>query len=401
MPTRALSFFATIFLSGLSPVYADDAGNADSSDSLFDNVEFFGRVFLDYASLEGDNTAFDISDAELRTGRIGFKAKITSRVKIKTELEFHDDGDAALTDTYLEWKAQTVKFRLGQFKTPNSLEEATSSRFILLQERAAFTDAFQLDRRVGAAVLGGDERFRYSIGVFGQNIESGETFGGYALAGRMTFAPKISGNNVQAHIGLSARYRDVDNDEPALRYRQRPVSHIPGRILATSRIADSDFFAGAEAALSKNGFWVSGEYALVFADVTADGENAQFSGGYINGGYIFGGEQTMKNGKLDRPIVDNPAGKNGLGALAVTVRYDTLDLHDGAINGGAYDSYTLGVDWWPTSHFRLGLNGFIVDADLGTIASGLDPAIAAAVARGVRSETIRGVMLRAQFDFKT
>jgi phosphate-selective porin OprO/OprP len=54
-----------------------------------------------------------------------------------------------ITDAYIEYDGPVIEpgfVRIGQFKTPNSLEEQTSARFITFMERAAFTDAFDFDR---------------------------------------------------------------------------------------------------------------------------------------------------------------------------------------------------------------------------------------------------------------
>ncbi len=362
------------------------------------DFKVFGRVVADYAAASGDNTVFDISSGELRTARIGLAGKIYDRVKVKAELSIDDDGDAALTDIYAEYNIGRPKIRIGQFKTPNALDEAASSRFISTHERSAFTDAFALDRRVGAAILEGNDRYSYMLGVFAQNIED-DTFGGYAIAGRFTYSPQLGSDDVQTHFGVSARYRNVGADQSLIRYRQRPITHIPGRIIATDRIAGSDLFIGFETAVTKGGFWASGEYALTVPDCDLCPDNVTFSGGYIDAGFIWKGERKIKGARFDRPTVFRGVDEGGPGAFAFVVRVDTIDLQGASVDGGAYNSYTIGADWWPTSHIRLGVNGFIIDADLGDTAGGLDAAFADAVLAGIREETVRGVTVRAQVDF--
>jgi len=107
----------------------------------------------------------------------------------------------------------------------------------------------------------------------------------------------------------------------------------------------------------------------------------------------------IKGGKFNRPKVDHPVTDGGMGALALVARYDMIDLNDAGINGGSYDSYIIGVDWWATKYTRLGVNYFNVDADLGTSTSGLDSAFAALVTASAPGEDVEGVMFRAQFDF--
>jgi phosphate-selective porin OprO and OprP len=363
------------------------------------DFKIFGRVVADYAIASGDNSDFDISSGELRTARVGLSGKLYGRAKFKAELSIDNDGDVALTDVYVDYNIGRPKLRIGQFKTPNSFNEQTSSRFTPTHERAAFTDAFSLNRRVGVAVLESRDRFSYTLGIFAQNIKGEATFGGYAVAGRFTFAPELGVEGLQTHFGVSARYRKADSDGPLFRYRQRPVSHIPGRILATDRFAASDVFIGFETAAAKGRFWAAGEYALTFASCDACFGDNTLSGGYIEAGFMVNGEPTLKGARFDRPKIFNGVNEGGLGALAFALRADTIDLENAPTSGGGYNSYTIGADWWLTERIRLGANGYIVDADLSETTLGLDAAFAGAVLAGLRDETVRGVAFRAQVDF--
>ena len=49
----------------------------------------------------------------------------------------------------------------------NSLEEMTSSRFITFMERAAFIEAFFLDRQIGAGIYAGDDHWSFQTGYYG------------------------------------------------------------------------------------------------------------------------------------------------------------------------------------------------------------------------------------------
>ena len=202
------------------------------------------------------------------------------------------------------------------------------------------------------------------------------------------------------------RYRSIGDTQSDLRYRQRPVSHIPGRILSTGRIADSDLFVGAEAAAIFSNLWVAGEYGVTFADCSAAAlassacvDDPKLSGGYGEVGVVIGGKRGYKGGKFARTIVDNPVTKGGMGAVALVVRFDTIDLTDGGVNGGSYNSYTIGADWWATKYTHIGVNFFKVDAELGASTSGLDSNFAALVTTGAVEEDVKGVIFRAQFDF--
>lgn len=373
------------------------AGEGSENGPVIASAELFGRIMLDYADADGKNTPFNVNETELRRARIGTQLTFENGAKFKVEINTNDSGDVNLTDAYLKFNTglNAAKIQIGQFKTPNSFEEATSSRFMSILERAAFTDAFELNRRVGVAVTGKTDRHTYALGVFGQNIHDDETFGGYAVAGRTTFRPRISAEDTVIHTGLSFRYREVDADQSQLRYRQRPVTHIPGRIVATNRFAGSDVFVGVESAVVMGPIWVAGEYAFTFANCTACAEDPTFSGGYLEAGFMLNGKRIIKGGKFDRPEIYD----GQFGAASLALRFDRLDLMETVINGGSYRSVTLAADWWPKKSLRFAVNGFIANADLGATTSGLDPVFADAVSTSLSEETVKGVVLRAQIDF--
>lgn len=277
----------------------------------------------------------------------------------------------------------------------------TSSRFISTLERAAFTDAFEFNRRLGATVNAKGGRYTLSAGVFGDNLEEDSLKEGLAAAARATFNP-VKTDDTIVHLGGSLRYRQTGDTQVDFRYRQRPVSHIPGRIISTGRIADSDFFIGAEAAAIHKIFWAAGEYGVTFADCNAAAAcigDPTLDGAYGELGVFLGGKRGYKGGAFNRPGIDTPVSKGGKGALALVAHFDTIDLSGAGVDGGGYDSYTLGAEWWATKYTHVGVNLFKVDADLGGETSGLDSNFAALVTSGVRNEDVTGVIVRAQFDF--
>lgn len=371
-----------------------------SSVNAADTPTIFGRFLYDYANLQGEDTEFETDESELRAFRLGAKGSLIDGVKYKFSLTFENSDDALLTDAFLEFSPKGIpgNIRVGQFKTAISLDEETSSRVISTHERAAFTDAFEFGRRVGIAVQDTSEQLTYSLGVYAQNFENADTLGGYTIAGRVAYAP-IANDDLKIQIGSSFRLRAVGEDEQLLRVRQRPVSHIPGRIINTGRIADRDLYIGGEIAIQKGPFWVASEYAASFTDCVACADDPVLTAGYVEAGFVVGGVRKIKKGKFDAPTVHKDIHQNGLGALTFVVRYDSINLTDGEIDGGAYDALILGGDWWPTEKIRFGINLFTIDAELGTATSGVSSEIADAILLGITEEEIRGLTLRAQFFF--
>ena len=379
-------------------------------------IKLGGRLHVDYASASSDNTDFDVSATALRRARLKGHGQFGKGLKYKIETTFDEGGDVNLEDAYLSWKpdGSPITFKAGHFKTQNSLQEANSSLDEDLIERAAFTDAFQLDRRVGFEVSTKSDNYQVQLGVFGENleeIENNDGNEGIAIAGRGVYKFDVAGGLI--HTGSSFRYRD-QNDASDLRYRQRPFVEQTGRIISTGRVAESDTFFGGEVAGLFGPAWAIGEYTVVNADCaegsTVCTEDPSFTGWSIGGGYVFGGKRNYSTGKFKRVTVDNPVTQGGWGALSVNARYDTLDLTDEGIQGGELDTFAVGVNWWLHKQTRIQLNYFNSDATLSGENTGGSLGVADVFApsttvddvttlRGFDEDTVDGFVVRLQYDF--
>src|SRR3546814_16382077 len=94
-------------------------------------------------------------------------------------------------------------------------------------ERAAFTDAFNFERRVGLSAGYENGPLIANVGVFTDNVhdldDENNSIGGDA---RLVFAPKMG--ETQLHFGGSAHFRDnkdLAERGDTIRYRQRPMVH--------------------------------------------------------------------------------------------------------------------------------------------------------------------------------
>ena len=221
----------------------EPAPSISSPDGKFE-MNLRGRILVDSSWISDDDNTIDTKATEFRAARLGIEGKAWKTVKYKFESDFAGN-EVDVKDAYLEWKTGPgLKLTVGQFKTPNSLDEQTSSRHISVMERASFTDAFELARRIGVSVGVGGDDWTAKVGAFRGSNGIDEENEGSAYAGRFTYSPKIS--DVQTHLGASFRARTA-GDQSDFRYRQRPHQHLsPTRFVNTDRIAEKDFFYGAE-----------------------------------------------------------------------------------------------------------------------------------------------------------
>ncbi len=373
-------------------------------------IKVGGRLHVDYASADADTADFDLSATALRRGRIKGYGNFGDNLKYKIEFNTNSSTDVNLEDAYVQWQpdGSVFSFKAGHFKTQNSLEEATSSLDIAIIERAALTDAFQLDRRVGFEIATKSDNYLLQLGVFGENLEEIQSNGneGTAFAGRAVYKFDLADDNL-VHVGGSFRHRN-QNDANDLRYRQRPFVENTGRIISTGRIADSDTFYGGELAGLFGQAWAQGEYTIVNANCaegsTVCTEDPSFSAWSIGAGYFFGGKRNYSVGKFKRPTIDNPVTKGGWGAVSINARYDTLDLTDSGIEGGELDTFAAGANWWLHKNVRLQFNYFNSDATLSGPnvgpSLGLETVFADAVLDPTfNDDNVSGFITRLQFDF--
>jgi len=324
-----------------------------------------GRIMVDYTSADQDFAITgepDINATELRRGRLGAEGVVYHDVKYKFEYDFAGDGE--VTDAYLEYTGLPVSIILGQYKTPNSLEELTSSRFITFMERAAITDAFDLERQLGAGLSYKKEQWTAAAGIFGTNIDDEAPDEGTTFAARVTAAPILTDRKV-VHLGAS--YRGRDNGDPEdlglYEYRQRGADfHLTDRFVDTGEIGESDDLFGLEGAVVLGSFSVQGEYMQLTSEVPADIDftthSPTYDGWYVSASWFITGEmRNYDEGEFDRVKVNRPVFEGGPGAWQIAGRYDTIDLSEGGCEEcGEQNTWLIGLNWHLNDYTRLMLN---------------------------------------------
>lgn len=367
----------------------EPAPSIKSPDGKFE-MNIRGRIFVDSAFTSDKDGSPNVNSTELRAARIGVEGKAWKDIKYKFEADFAGN-ETTVKDAYLQWHGP-LKVTVGQFKTPNSLEEQTSSRYISFMERAAFTDAFGFARRIGLGLGTSGKIWSATVGVYRGSAGSANKDEGSTVAGRVTVGPKLGA--VQLHLGASFRHRKAGNDQSLFRYRQRPFVHLADRFINTGHIAGKDDFYGVEAAALLGPFSLQGEFGWLNADVGALApSDPTFSGGYVSATWFLTGEHRpyhASKGAFGRPKVKNPVFEGGFGAFQLAVRYDTIDLSDKTFLGGKQDTYLVGLNWYLNRNTRL-----VVDYAHSDITNAFDVA-----ANGPDGKNnVDALNLRAQVDW--
>ncbi|MGH6734521.1 MAG: OprO/OprP family phosphate-selective porin [Methyloceanibacter sp.] len=359
-----------------------------------------GRLQTDYNGIDQDESITgegDISAVEIRRARIGVEGVVFYDWKYKFEIDFAG-GDAAIKDAYIayanwaNWEKSEII--VGNFKTANSMEQLTSSRFITFLERAAFTDAFFLDRQIGAGIWAGNEHWSFQTGYYGatpieengipgqENFDTDQT----AFTIRGTVAP-INNDTAVVHLGGSWRHRDagtlrdcgatlcVGGPNALFQYRARGADlHLADRFVDTPQFADSDDMFVLEGAVVWKSLYAVGEYSQIEANSAksiADNIDPTYDGWYVEAGWFITGEMrpyAADEGVWERIKPKNPfyGGSGGWGAWQLAGRYDVIDLSDkaaaianfGVVNCnecGEQKTWLLGLNWWATDYTAIKL----------------------------------------------
>ena len=274
------------------------APEISSADGNF-KVKLRGRVLTDWATIS-DNSGKEVDATEFRAARLGIEGVVMKDIKYKLELDFAGN-ETNITDANFEWALKPVSIVVGQFKTPNSLEEETSGRFTTFLERGSFTDAFGFSRQIGIAANYSQDNITFKAGVFQGNANGGAGKDqGRTYAARATFAPQIGNGDGFIHIGVSAFRRENDNNVLTRSYSQRPLSHLSKiKYVSTGNFAaESDTFFGAELAGVMGPLSVQAEWGWLKSNAVTGGMDAKFNGGYVDVSYILTGES---RGYKNRP----------------------------------------------------------------------------------------------------
>lgn len=343
----------------------------ESSDGNFE-WGIGGRVMADVAfydndtDINGENTDIG-SGHEIRRARLEMTGTLWKVWGLKMQYDFTGDGEDGIRDAYLNYTGFTnTKIQVGHFKEPFSLEELTSSKYITFMERATPVNSFAPSRNLGvAAYTQFNDLVTVSGGFFGEGTSSGggDDASGYGITGRVTFAP-INEDGRLVHLGAAVSHRSPDQGDTAS-FGDRWETHVHSsgkNLIGTGDLdgVDDIMRYGLEAAAVMDRFSIQGEY--INADVSRDGAfggDVDFDGYYIYGSFFLTDDHRaykFGSGAFDKVSPSSTVGKGGIGAWEVGLRYSSVDLNDGLVDGGDQDILTAGLNWYATKNVRFMAN---------------------------------------------
>lgn len=340
-------------------------------------------------------------NSRVRRARLGVEGTFPGNFAYKFEADFANSA-VSWADAFVEWKNPNgpIGVRVGHYETFQSLEQITSSRHIMFLERAQMNDAFGHGRRLGVSIGVDKGDWLYRAGVFNDSINSDLNNDEWLVGARLVYAPKVGSN--QLHFGLNYQHREFASTASSFRYRARPFVQTTGtRFVDTnSYAAKSDNVYGVEVAGIFGSLHVAAEGQIVKADAYAPNETIStfvtpgtnnrlatdptFKSFYVEAGYWLTGEtRGYKKGEWDRTKVLNGIDKGGFGAVAITARYDYLDLSDDALfaggtgtstsRGGKQQGFLGSIVWQPIDYVRITAQYAHAEVEGGPFASTVKP----------------------------
>lgn len=320
------------------------------------SLSLFGRLQYDFAAF--DSALNGSEDAiEMRRFRLGLRGDF-GPVAYKLEGDF-SQGEASLKDAYLEYETGAVTLRAGQFKTPNSLEELTSSGSILFMERGQTNALFGLGRRIGIAAEHAGQGYVLQAGIFGNAVSddlSGALDGSEtSLSARGVFQPVLGADRV-LHLGGHLRHTDYGD---GARFSTRPavreygtISRFDYRAGSALGEADSSVLTGLEA------LWMDGRFLaqseIMRLDVDGPAGDPAFTSGYLALGFMLTDDRRgykTGSGTLGGVSPNRPVTEGGYGAWQAGARIELTDFDDAT--GGELNTYAANLSWWPTAATRV------------------------------------------------
>jgi phosphate-selective porin OprO/OprP len=339
-------------------------------------VSFEGLVQADFYKFDTDGIDYGADSAsdldgddylqELRRAELVLKGKGPGNIEWVLGYDAKDDKFLDANVKYKFGNNANHFIQVGQFKQPGAtLEELSSTKNNDFISKSSITNSLGTPRRLGAQYNIGDANWGVTASYFGRELTRNREHGsGYAMRGY--WAPINEAGNI-LHFGAS--YTDKDTDADFIRLRARPMADMVGtRFVDTGssglRASDRNSVIGVE------GMWVTGPFKLqteyMKTDVKRYGNFDDFSGDgfYVSGLWNITGETWgYKAGVPTTGLPDDPS--KGLWQLGL--RYDTIDLTDGAVVGGEMDSWTAGVNWYWRSNFKFMLNYVAVKQEKGVL----------------------------------
>lgn len=381
------------------------------------SIKLIGRIHMDYRSF-GSDAAGDPGyqdKLDIRRARLGFEGKFMKDFDYKIFANFGaaagmSSSSTELDEGYIGYKyASGLKFRVGKFKMPFSLEQLTSSNNIDFMERSL---GGQIEgemipaKEVGAMVFGNPIKgMTYALALSQGSTTARKTssISSPDVVGRLSanLSTLAGRKNEVAHIGLAYSTGEIAAISAGGIEGARTEAREASKFFDSTVVADAGakrIREGMELAYATGPFKVQAESMKVkYQNITS--ADVSYKANYVQALWNITGEAHNYSDSSGTFGWIKPnskfSSKGGTGAVQVGIRYSKFDASDitataGRTNGA--DAMTYGVTWFANDNMRLMLNYVVTNFDSAITVNNVN-------ATGSPVTKQQAIMARAQISF--
>ena len=301
-------------------------------------------------------------------GRLKFAHPVDYFISLEVKGQDHvlsdEDSKLGFTDWYFSTQLGRLgELRYGKVKEPFVYEVVGDAANLQQQERI-LSPAFVGSRNIGVRLsnTAGGDRVSWSAGWFNDWYLEDESWdeSGNQFTGRLTGLVATAADGARyLHLGASLRYSGAN--QGVLRYRGRPESNHASYYVDTGNLAaDHANELNVETLLGRGPFFLSSDWTHTWVS-SSDAGDPYLWGAYVAVSYVLTGEHRPYDRKVAYARRILPQGR--WGAWEVVGRYSHLDLDDRLVEGGTLDKGTLGLNWWATRRWKLGIDYGVTNLD--------------------------------------
>lgn len=347
------------------PCDLENAGDCEATESnaTASTEEWQGPTLRVRARLYGGFESIDPPDLAMEDSRLNDaysrKADLTLRGSLLEGVGYYFkaelmDAELDIRDIYVNYNTGSGLIMIG-FLDP--IDESVNPSYREFMEGSAVED-FAPGNQLGIGFFREGKNWTFFTAALKNTIDKHRVEeAGIIYSTRFTVAPPVP-EGYLLHIGGYASWRKADDDEELYRYSATSLLRTGESYVDTGAVADEEMLFGIEFGLNIGSASFDGQCAVVRASVPL----ALESHSYLNGCYLAGiwtltGEARYYGGdgfsliRVNKSVFDG-----GPGAWQIGARYDTIDLSDGAIQGGGQNTWTLSLNWYLNGQFWISGN---------------------------------------------
>jgi phosphate-selective porin OprO/OprP len=316
----------------------------------------FSQDAVSLAQVGPQDDQFQVRSAAIDvSGQIGPNPNITYKLGLQYN-GFNTNADQNWTVSdfavFFDLPKYQTRIEVGQIKGSFSYEVVGS--FVKMPQAERTLSPFVAPRNPGFKIIhaiGPEKRMTATFSLYKDQAETaGGSLGGAMRVTGLVFGPGADGNGY-LHVGGSLL---LSGSDTAAVWRAQPGSDVASFYVDTGELnVDKSANLGFELLYSDGHGWsVQSEYVAARVD-TVDFGTVGFRGFYLLASWVLTGEFRAYN--RDTGVAGRIEPRGRWGAPEVYARWSMVDLEDGPVQGGQYDRFEVGFNWWATREWKFGL----------------------------------------------